>query len=572
MHAPRGANALLTILLLLLVLGLAVLATLQYRWIDQVSDAERQRMHTNIDFAARRFAGEISGELEKVFRAFGPPEAVDLPARLEQWKESATDPSLVAAVYVAEREADGWRLRDSASGADVPWPGELDEIRRRLEQSAGPGPPDRFPPPVFAKIPALVIIRREPPPRPRDEPRDESPPDFDRQPPGGPGFGERRGPREPMRAVIVRLDAATWTNVLLPRLTRRHFSTGVAGEYDVALLAGSDVLFRTNEAWPDGRTQPDADLPFVPAGPPGEQDRRPPFRDPARPRMDPRNEPRNEPWHLLVRRHQSLDAVVTAARRRNLAVSFGILLVLGATVALLLVLLRRADRLRAQQTEFVAAISHELNTPVAALRSAGENLRDGIITDPEKLVRYGGTIVKEATRLGDILGQVMEFAGMQARQGRAPAEPVDVAAVVEEAVAQCHWLVADTPIRIETAIEPSLPAVAGDAGALTRAVQNLVANAIRHGGAGNWVGVGAKREGEGIAITVEDRGPGIAASDAAHLFEAFYRGRNSAAVRGAGLGLTIVQQVARAHGGSVRIDRKRRGGAAFTIHLPVTHG
>jgi signal transduction histidine kinase len=284
-------------------------------------------------------------------------------------------------------------------------------------------------------------------------------------------------------------------------------------------------------------------------------------------------EPRNDSWRLLVRRHESLDAVVTSARRRNLAVSFGILLVLGATVALLLVLLRRADRLRAQQTEFVAAISHELNTPVAALRSAGENLRDGIITDREKLARYGGTIVKEATRLGDLLGQVMEFAGMQARPGRTAAEPVDVAAVVDEAVAQCQWLIADTPIRIDVEVDPALPAVAGDAGALTRAVQNLVANAVRHGGAGNWVGVHAKRDGEGIAITVEDRGPGIAAGDAAHLFEPFYRGRNSAAVRGAGLGLTIVQQVARAHGGSVRIDRKRRGGgAAFTIHLPVTHG
>ena len=104
---------------------------------------------------------------------------------------------------------------------------------------------------------------------------------------------------------------------------------------------------------------------------------------------------------------------------------------------------------------------------------------------------------------------------------------------------------------------------------MTRAVQNLIANAIRHGGSGNYVGVRAVRKGFGVAITVEDRGPGIDKNDASHLFEPFYRGRKSGGVRGTGLGLAIVRQIARAHGGSVEVDRHARGGAAFTIHLPA---
>jgi signal transduction histidine kinase len=99
-------------------------------------------------------------------------------------------------------------------------------------------------------------------------------------------------------------------------------------------------------------------------------------------------------------------------------------------------------------------------------------------------------------------------------------------------------------------------------------VQNLVANAIRHGGDGKWVGVRAGRDDGFVDITVEDRGPGIAAADLPHLFEPFYRGRN-AQTRGSGIGLAIVDRIARAHGGRVSVARRRERGAAFTLRLPV---
>jgi signal transduction histidine kinase len=564
----RSNNLLLVLLLLLLAVVLGVLATLQYRWIDRVSDAERQQMRANLEFATRVFADDLRKELEPIVMSF--------ETNVDDVREiRAAHPDLVIAAYLVGRDDEGWFLDDGEKW--VPWPAELESVHARLQEVARngePGPPPHMPGPFIADVPALLLV--------------------DRRSGGRPAFG---GPLP--RLVLVHLNLATLRNSVLPRLAERHF----ARDHDIAVLSGTDVLYRSNPAWPWNAGVPPAEqaasgrrpsrtaaedgsetLPAQPAGrrrsvspPPDAQlalqpiTRRGPEGPPRVRPPEPMVRP-YEQWHLLVRRHDGgVDGVVAAARQRNLAVSFGIVLVLGIAVMLLAALLRRAERLREQQLEFVAAISHELNTPVAALRSAGENLRDGIIGERDKVSRYGESIVRESTRLGELVGQVLEMAGMQSRRARPIQEAVDVAAVIDDAVAQCDWLIKDTPVRIEKSVEANLPPISGDGRALTRAVQNLIANAIRHGGSGEWIGVRAIRGNNHVRITVEDRGPGIDAGEAAHLFEPFYRGRNSATVPGAGLGLAIVRQVAVAHGGSVEIER-RRGGAAFTIELPAVAG
>ena len=248
-----------------------------------------------------------------------------------------------------------------------------------------------------------------------------------------------------------------------------------------------------------------------------------------------------------------------------MAVSFGVLAILAAALITLIELVRRSARLNAQQTEFVAAMSHELNTPVAALRSAGENLRDGIVADPERVTRYGEAIVRDSTRLGEILGQIMEFAGMQARGTPTRLSEIDLGGVVDEAVAQCRWLAEAEGVELDVRLDPTLPPVNGDAPALTRAVQNLLANAIRHGRSGHWAGVSATSGGGRVSIRVEDRGPGIDRRDTARLFEPFYRGVNTERTPGAGLGLAIVRRIVAAHGGAIRIEVVR--GVAFIIDL-----
>jgi len=550
------ANALPIGILILLAGGLAVLATLQYRWIGQVSEAERVRMRASLDLSGRQFGGDLAAEIEEIFGTFAGPGGEDAGRRYDEWLENAAHPRLIDAVYLvwpnAVRSLDlhtGWlvdaTLPETLSARPGGPPFDTEALalilRPRLgqEQRPGPGPRPR-PGPGLGSGP-------QPRPEPGSEPELGGPDGPLRL--GGPPAGERFEP-----ARIIMLNRHELTNVVIPDLLKRHFDDG----YDIALTTPASTLFRSNPSWPDGKNPPDVDVP-LPA-------LRLPEGRPRRFRGDPDAHPPG--LHLLVRRHDGgVDASVASARHRNLAVSAGIFVILAATIGVLLYLLRRADRLREQQTEFVAAISHELNTPVTALRSAGENLKDGIITDRARLARYGETIVKESARLADMIDQVLEFAGMRARRARARNEPIDLAAVVEDAASQCRLL--GDAVRIETNVEPDLPQPPGDPVALTRAVQNLIANAVRHGGSGGWVGVRASKNGSKVTIVVEDRGPGVDGREAAHLFEPFYRGRRSNAVRGAGLGLTIVQQIVAAHGGTITIDRRRRQGAAFIITLPV---
>ena len=115
-------------------------------------------------------------------------------------------------------------------------------------------------------------------------------------------------------------------------------------------------------------------------------------------------------------------------RTRNLAVGFGVLALLGATAVLLATGAQRARRLARQQMEFVAGVTHELNTPLAAIRSAGQNLADGIVTDPAQVRRYGGLIEKEGGRLTALVAQVLDFAGIESGSRAYASEPLSVAA------------------------------------------------------------------------------------------------------------------------------------------------
>jgi signal transduction histidine kinase len=362
--------------------------------------------------------------------------------------------------------------------------------------------------------------------------------------------------------TIVEVDRDFIARVMLPDLTRRYFDTPNGREYEVAVLGENGEMLYRSDPSNAAEFRADVTLPIFSVRAlrklPGEM-----------PPMLSEPPPHRPLWQLLVRHHGgSLEDVVAATRRRNLLLTGGILAVLAGTVLALVAMLRTAERLRLQQLEFVAGVTHELNTPVAALTSAGQNLADGIITEPSQVSRYGTAIVKESRRLTEMIGQVLAYGGMESRR-KLPHVPVDVANVIDEAISACRWMADEQSIAIETDVDRALPLVDGDAASLARAVQNLIANAIRHGAVGKWVAIRAAAEDRSVAISVEDRGPGISARDLPHLFEPFYRGRGADRVRGSGLGLTIVKQIAAAHGGSVSVDKRRDGGAIFTLRLPA---
>jgi len=565
MKGSRSATAAL-ISLVVLVVALIVLGHMQYRWIGDLADAERQRMRAGLEFAAHHFSDEFDHELMRMFVAFQLPmpdaTADHLLKRYDEWAAAARDPKIVRAVYfVPPFEPDHLQAIDPATRSVKPaaWPASLAMLRPMIAEEAAGGRP--VPGPIVPGVMALVIpcggMRRAMIEQhvaamamhaPMHAPI-EIHAEHMKMPEGCPGY------------TIVEIDGNYLARVFLPEMTRRYFDTPNGREYDVAIVSPETgaTLYRSDAGNP-APFRADIVLPIFTV----RAMRRMPMEAPI---MEP--PPRPPMWNLLVRHHRgSMEDLVAHTRMHNLLITGGILAVLAGTVLALVAMLRTAERLRLQQLEFVAGVTHELNTPVAALTSAGQNLADGIVTDPSQVSRYGTAIVKESRRLTEMIGQVLAYGGMESRR-KLPHVPVDVAKVVDEAIANCRWMADEQSIEIESDVDRAMPPVDGDAASLARAVQNLIANAIRHGAAGKWVAIHAVAEDRSVAISVEDRGPGIAPRDLPHLFEPFYRGRGADRVRGSGLGLTIVKQIALAHGGSVSVDKRRDGGAIFTLRLPA---
>lgn len=538
-------------MILALIAVLATLATLQYRWIAEVSDAAEQRMRANMEFAARHFSYDVDRELLHVVSSFDDLRSDTDDASIAAMRDEADRGGrirLISDVFAVTKSEDDLLLQrlEGTGLTGVSWPPALSGVYERLIEASDPSAPRviRDLAPVLTSAGALVlpVVMRSP---------------LEQSPAGSPGPARRA-----IAAVVVQLNEQFFRVRLFPTLAHRYFATNIDDELDVVVVAGTRVVYRSDPGWPDAGRNADLRMPLALLSMPA--------AELAETGLLPQSTTDDGTWFLLVRRHGgTLADAVLAIRRRNLAISGVILGLLAGSILILAFLFRRAETLRQQQLHFVSSVTHELNTPLAALSVAGQNLSDGILTDEAQIARYGAMIVREAGRLRDMVSEILEFAGMQARKGPRVQGIVDIGAVIADAVAQTSFNAESAGVRIETEVCSDLAAAEGDAAALTRAVRNLIANGVRHGAIGGWVGVTARNDGPLIVITVEDHGPGIDHRDAAHLFEPFYRGRGSATVAGSGLGLTIVDHIARNHGGTVSVERRRERGAAFTLRIPA---
>jgi two-component system sensor histidine kinase BaeS len=171
--------------------------------------------------------------------------------------------------------------------------------------------------------------------------------------------------------------------------------------------------------------------------------------------------------------------------------------------------------------------------------------------------------------------QTLALAGLSGERKPVAQQPVDAGDVVRAVLAAPETAARADGVTFDVRIAEELPLVLADEMLLRRGVQNLVANALKYGGAGNWIGISVdaagSRRGREVRVTVSDRGAGVAADDLPHIFDAFYRGRKAVAdqVQGNGLGLHLVKRIAEAHGGRVTLKTAPGEGASFTLHLPA---
>ena len=223
----------------------------------------------------------------------------------------------------------------------------------------------------------------------------------------------------------------------------------------------------------------------------------------------------------------------------------------GELAATLNAMLASLERAREAERRFVGDASHELRTPLTALRGNVDYLsRHG--PDAEVLREIDAAAARLSGLLDDLLALAREDAAAPVG-GRSPGEVVDLAEVARAAAA------GDPGAHVEAEPAPVL----GERHALERAAGNLVRNARRHGPPGGRIEVVVRRDGDRAELTVADAGPGLAAAEAAHAFERFWRGPGARG-EGSGLGLAIVRAIAERHGGGVRVE-----GSRFTLDLPA---
>ena len=270
-----------------------------------------------------------------------------------------------------------------------------------------------------------------------------------------------------------------------------------------------------------------------------------------------------------------MGAFVSELQRRDLMISFGVLLLLVVSMAMLITTSYRAQRLAKLQMNFVTTISHELRTPLTVISSAADNIAHGVVEGKQQLIQYGSVIGSQARQLSGLVEQILLFAAAREGRQRYNSRLVQIPEMIDAALNNTAGLIRSAQFTVERDLAPNLPGVVGDPSALSQCLQNLITNALKYGGEKRWIGIRASIKARGamskeIQISISDRGMGIASSDLPHIFEPFYRSSSVAAaqIHGTGLGLPLAKSIAEAMKGDLTVTSTPGQGSTFTLHLP----
>jgi signal transduction histidine kinase len=601
-----------------LTIVLIVLAVLQYKWSGQISTANRAQMQASLQAALFGFRMDLTRELSAVAlevrsamdAAGGDPQ--EFAPKLRHWQETAAHPGLVASVYVWDMDLKDQRnnrllqVNTAKETAEVvAWPPLLEPLHQHLtnlhlpnDQSHGPhmglrehsrharrhmaehGGDAFLPWGVDQSVPALLY------------------PMFQ--------------PDEHIKLIIVQLNQSVLEKEVFSELAQKYFHGSSGQEYNVKVLIPNDgkeqILFSSGKQADNiDSSAPDGSLNLF--GPPfrhqnqgmggalgpgifgmpgmGMPGGRPQFGENRGAtserlvRFEPFPPSPDQAGLQLVVRHQSgsLEAAVSSLRNRNLIVSFSVLVLLGVTMTLIVVGAQRARRLARMQMDFVTGVSHEVRTPLAAITSAAENISHGVITDPQQVVRYGNSILRQSRQLTSLMEQVLLFATTQRSNRHYELREIDLTEVIEAALEGTASIIHGAGFTVEKQVEAHLPVIHGDYGALTQCLQNLIVNAVKYGGEARWLRVRAyARRDNGlvtdVALTVDDHGIGISKTELKHIFEPFYRSPSvlDSQIRGTGLGLPLAQAIVQSMGGQLLAESELGKGSSFTIWFPVIKG
>jgi signal transduction histidine kinase len=223
------------------------------------------------------------------------------------------------------------------------------------------------------------------------------------------------------------------------------------------------------------------------------------------------------------------------------------------------------------KSSFLANVTHELKTPIALIQLAAETLDMHRVRSPEESAKFLRSIQRETKRLTQLVDNILDFARLESGQHAFHFRPVDLTAVARETLESLAPRLDELGFQVEVDLPEDLPPAQGDGRILSHCVLNLVDNAIKYSRDRKWIRVAGSTDGATVRLAVSDRGIGIAPDDQKRVFEKFVRIEAGLVhdVKGAGLGLALVDQIVRAHGGHVEVTSAPGEGSTFTLVLPL---
>ena len=606
----RQFSTAITVLAVIVVIALGVL---QYRWSNQVSEATSIRLADSLQMSMINWHLDLFRVLSEVcvdLRVDPVPSTRDdwdqYARRFTDWKKTSADPRLVAGLYILHFDAahteHAFRLNESSQHFEPSaWPANFGQLREEIEQgdstpnaknfaastdsANSPAALDRtiFGSSFFqdgplagwqfdAQIPALVRS-------------------ITHAPSSFTGRGESTTNTDDW--IAIALDPNDVRNNVLPSLAQRYFRGTDGLDYQIAVTAGTnagDVLYSSDAGF--GGTQvTDADGTmniFARSVSNAQTSPIQVFHTPSQvngpagsvaitwfPLLH--DEGTDHDWRLIVRHRRggALGAFVADSRRRDLAISFGVLFLLVISMAILMFTSARAQRMAKLQMDFVTAVSHELRTPLTVISSAAENIAHGVVEGKVQLEQYGSVIGAQARKLFEMVEQILLFAAIREGQQRYSVRPLEVTEIIDAAISSTAGLIRAAGFQVERNVEPDLPRIAGDLPALSQCVQNLITNALKYGKEKKWIGIQVQLSehgatGKEIQISVSDRGIGIAPEELQQVFEPFYRSPSvmAAQIHGTGLGLPLAKSLVESMKGRITVKSAPGRGSTFTLHLP----
>jgi signal transduction histidine kinase len=225
----------------------------------------------------------------------------------------------------------------------------------------------------------------------------------------------------------------------------------------------------------------------------------------------------------------------------------------------------------------VAWASHDLRTPLTSLRAMIDALSDGVVDDPETISRYLRQSQNEITRMSELIDDLFALAQLDAGHLELDCEWITLSDMISDTLESFAVRAEAQKVTLEGSVAPEVDPVYAAPDKLSRILDNLLANALRHTPEEGMIQIRAAAEEDHVLVQVEDNGTGISSKDLPHIFDRFYRGERSRTRKsdpggGAGLGLAIAKGLVEAHGGKIWVEGDSDSGAKFWFTLPSREG